>query len=258
MSANNVLSLGGSNATTMAPYTFTSTVQGTGSTGSTTSTGKVQFVVNGQLNDVLNLSVLANDGVVSANGASAGLLGNTDLAGSWAYKGTFSIAAGDAMDGVAHVYKVYDHSTTGAQVLVDVDVTVNTISPITISAISTDAGTSATDFITNDQTLTYSGGLPAAFNGATERVYVEIVNSANVVVSTGFATPSGTTWSWNNTSKTELEGNYTIRATIVGLTNTTAVPAYGAGAVATHLMTIDLTPPQVAIARTDGLTTTVG
>ncbi|WP_233254753.1 S-layer family protein [Limnohabitans sp. 2KL-51] len=258
MSANNVLSLGGSNATTMAPYTFTSTTQGTGSTGSTTSTGKVQFVVNGQLNDVLNLSVLANDGVVSTNGASAGLLGNTDLAGSWAYKGTFSIAANVAVDGVAHVYKVYDHSTTGAQVLVDVDVTVNTISPITISAISTDAGTSATDFITNDQTLTYSGGLPAAFNGATERVLVEILNSANQVVSTGFATPSGTTWSWNNTTKTELEGNYTIRATIVGLNNTTAVAAYGAGASATHLMTIDLTPPQVAIARTDGLTTTVG
>ena len=41
----------------------------------------------------------------------------------------------------------------------------------------------ATDFVTNDQTLTYSGGLPAAFNSTTERVLVEIVNSANVVVS---------------------------------------------------------------------------
>ena len=141
--------------------------------------------------DVLNLSVLANDGVVSTNGASAGLLGNTDLAGSWAYKGTFSIASGVAVDGVAHTYKVYDHSTTGAQVLVDVDVTVNTITPITINAISEDRGTSTTDFVTSDQTLTYSGGLPAAFNSTTERVLVEIVNSSNVVVSTGFATVSG-------------------------------------------------------------------
>jgi hypothetical protein len=262
MSANDVLSLGGSNASTMSPYTFSSTTQtasgGVQPTGSTVSTGKVQFVVNGQTGDTLNLDVLANDGVTSSNGASTGQLGNTGLAGTWAYKGTVSIAANVAADGIAHTYKVYDHSTTGAQVLVDVDVTVNTITPITITAISTDSGVSATDFITNDQTLTYTGGLPAAFNSATERVLVEIVDSSNQVVSTGFATPSGTTWTWNNQADTELAGNYTIRSTIVGLTNTTAVAAYGAGGVATQPMTIDLTTPTVAISRTDGLSTTVG
>jgi hypothetical protein len=32
-----------------------------------------------------------------------------------------NIAASDAIDGKAHTYKVYNHSTTAAQVLVDVD-----------------------------------------------------------------------------------------------------------------------------------------
>jgi VCBS repeat-containing protein len=263
LSANSVLSLGGSNATTMSPYTFSSTTQSaTGNsgsaTGSTTSTGKVQFVVNGLTGDTLNLDVLANDGVPSTNGASTGQLGNTGLAGTWAYKGTISIAASVAVDGIAHTYKVYDHSTTGAQVLVDANVAVNTITPITITAISEDRGISASDFITNDQTLSYGGGLPAAFNPATERVLVEIVNSSNVVVSSGFATSSVTTWSWNNQADTELAGNYTIRATIVGLTNTTPVASYGASATSTQALTIDLTTPTVAISRTDGLSTSVG
>jgi hypothetical protein len=127
LSANDVLSLGGANASTMSPYTFSSTTQATGATGSTSSTGKVQFVVNGQSTDSLNLDGLLNDGVISGNGASSGLLGNTGLKGSWAYKGTTTIAAATAADGLAHTYNVYDHSTTGAQVLVDQGVTVNTI-----------------------------------------------------------------------------------------------------------------------------------
>jgi co-chaperonin GroES (HSP10) len=123
MSANDVLSLGTAN---MSPYAFSTTTQATGATGSTTSTGRVQFLVNGKSGDTLNLDGLFNDGVVSSNGASSGLLGNTGLKGSWAYKGTTTVAAGTAIDGVVHTYKVYDHSTTGAQVLVDQTVTINT------------------------------------------------------------------------------------------------------------------------------------
>ena len=169
MSANDVLSLGGANASTMALYSFTDTTKtalnGVTPTG-TSSTGKVQFVVNGQTGDTLNLDALANDGVTSVNGASTGLLGNTSLAGSWAYQGTFGVTAGQSPDGVAHTYKVYNHSTTQAQVLVDTTVVVNTLTPITIAAISADTGASATDFVTTDQTLSYTGQVPAASTSA--------------------------------------------------------------------------------------------
>ena len=114
------------------------------------------------------------------------------------------------------------------------------------------------DFITNDTTLVYSGQLPSDFNASTQKVRVEVLNSGGTVVQGGFASVNGALWSWDDTSTTLASGNYTIRSTIVGLTNTTAVASYGAGAVATHPMTIDTTTPTVAITRTDGLSTTVG
>ena len=62
MSANDVLSLGGANATTMAPFSFASTQQvadgSTAATGSTSSTGKVQMVVQGTSTDTLKLDSL--------------------------------------------------------------------------------------------------------------------------------------------------------------------------------------------------------
>jgi hypothetical protein len=102
LSANDVLSLGGSNASTMSAFTFTST---SGGTGSATSTGKVQFVVNGTSTDTVNLAVLENDAVLTS-----GVLGNTGLAGVWNDMGTTQIGPIS--------YHVYNHSTTQAQVLV--------------------------------------------------------------------------------------------------------------------------------------------
>ncbi|OYU30400.1 MAG: hypothetical protein CFE39_13655, partial [Comamonadaceae bacterium PBBC2] len=252
MSANDVLSLGGANASTMAAFTFSSTtltpVNGVTPT-STSSTGKVQFVVNGQSGDTLNLDALANDGVTSTNGASSGLLGNTSLTGAWAYKGEFTISAAASPDGVAHTYKVYDHSTTQAQVLVDVPVTVNTLSPISITAISTDTGLSAVDFLTTDQTLVYTGQLPTAFNSASERVLVQLTDSNNVTTDLGFALVNGTNWVLDNQQANQAAGNYTIKATIVGLNNTTPVASYGALGTSLHALTIDTTTPLVSVSR---------
>ena len=118
MSVNDALSLGGANATTMSAYSFASTTQtaygSTAATGSTSSIGKVQFVVNGTSTDSFSLGNLNLD-AVTTNGAQ----GNTGLAGQWDYKGTTSLTVG----GVTTTYRVYDHSTTQAQLLVDTDVT---------------------------------------------------------------------------------------------------------------------------------------
>jgi hypothetical protein len=108
LTANDVLSLGGTNATTMAAYSFVS-----GGTVTTSSAGKVQMVVLGTAGDTLNLSLLKSDAVTTN-----GTLGNAGLGGQWVDKGTVTIGS--------DTFSVYDHSTTKAQVLVKGVGTVNT------------------------------------------------------------------------------------------------------------------------------------
>ena len=104
MSANDVLSLGGSNASTMSGFSFSSTTAGSGA--GFNSTDKVQFVVHATNTDQVKLTALQLDGVLNG----AGEPGNTGLAGQWSDIGTTTIG------GVT--YQVYNHSTTQAQVLV--------------------------------------------------------------------------------------------------------------------------------------------
>jgi hypothetical protein len=151
MTANDVLSLGGANTgstssgntSTMSAYSFGSTIQTTNDgaltpTGLTSSTGKVQFVVNGTNTDVLVLDTLKLDGVTTNS-----IVGNTGLAGQWDYKGTVSITA---VDGASHTYAVYDQSTTKAQVLVDLAVDVK----LTTSTSPTNAGVGLAVSISTD------------------------------------------------------------------------------------------------------------
>ncbi|MEY3613696.1 MAG: hypothetical protein RJB14_3418, partial [Pseudomonadota bacterium] len=104
LSANDVLSLGGSNATTMQDFSFSSTTAGSG-TGYN-STDKVQFVVKATNTDQVKLTALQLDGVLDA----AGEPGNLGLAGQWTDIGITTIG------GVS--YQVFNHSTTQAQVLI--------------------------------------------------------------------------------------------------------------------------------------------
>jgi hypothetical protein len=241
MTANNVLSLGGSNASTMSGYNFGTVTNAQG--GGTSSSGKVQMVVLGNTGDTLNLQALANDGV-SGTGLNAGILGNSNLAGSWSYKGDVSLG------GIS--YKVYDHSTTSAQVLAKVDVTVNTLTPIAISSIvdsassSNDTGTSASDFVTSDQTLTYTGTVPVLAAG--EKVMITVRDSSNNVVYTGDATLNGTNWSFDRTGTTLAAGNYVINAQIVDNSNN-PVAAYGALGSATRDLIVDTGVPAVAVSQ---------
>ncbi|MGV0960374.1 MAG: Ig-like domain-containing protein, partial [Limnohabitans sp.] len=128
LSANDVLSLGGANtgttvgssttANTMAPYSFASTA---GGAASTSSQGKVQMVINGTSTDQLTLSGLMTDGVTTN-----GIVGNTGLSGTWTYQGTTSIT----VNGVATTFRVYDHSTSNAQVLTTVTAANTVIAPV--------------------------------------------------------------------------------------------------------------------------------
>jgi len=268
MSANDVLSLGGANASTMAPFTFASTnqvadaVSGTAATGSTSSTGKVQMVIQGTSTDTLKLDSLLTDATVNL---SNGVLGNAGLSGTWDYKGTVQVGL--------TTYKVYDHSTTNAQVLVDVPVIVNAIDPINITTIddglsnttgttgSNDTGTSATDFVTLDPTLVFKGTTPNLAAG--EQVKFQLLNSSGqpVTLANGqtfaYLTPTGTNWTYDNTGSTLANGNYTIVATIVD-SGGNVVNSYGSLGVDTQPLTIDTTLPTIVVTRATSNTLSAG
>ena len=67
-----------------------------------------------------------------------------------------------------------------AQVLAKVDVTVNTLTPIEITGITTDTGVSASDYVTTDTLLSYGGTVPVLATG--EKVRVQILNASTQAV----------------------------------------------------------------------------
>ena len=179
MSANDVLSLG---ATELSGYSFAS--------AGTSSTGKVQLVVQGTATDKLNLSNLASDGLGSNTGT---------LAGEWLDKGTASIG------GVS--YQVYDHSTTKAQVLVGGGTQASmTSNAVAISSMTLDTGT-AGDFVTGNGTAgrTVTGTIATALSG-TDKVEVY----ANGVL-IGNASVSGTNWTITDTNSYTSNWTYTAK-----------------------------------------------
>lgn len=91
----------------------------------------------------------------------------------------------------------------------------NSSATVSIEAISSDTGTSDTDFITNDNTLTYSGTVTNfTANGAA--VHLVLSNASGAEVGNAFVTPDANgEWAWNDTGVTRSSGNYTLTATVV-------------------------------------------
>jgi VCBS repeat-containing protein len=79
---------------------------------------------------------------------------------------------------------------------------------------SKDTGSSKTDFITTDGTLTFTGKVEGFIpNG--DVVHVQVLNSANTVIIDRYVTlDSNNAWSINNQVNTLTVGDYTIRASI--------------------------------------------
>ena len=226
LSANDVLSLGGANASTMSAYSFAST---SGGTASTASTGKVQMVIHGTSSDTLVLDPLKTDGVTTN-----GIVGNTGLAGQWDYMGTTTANGA--------TYKIYNQSTTGAQVLVDQAVNVIIDDPVTVTNVATfssmtkdsSLATATADWLTNDASAgrLVSGTLASALAaGDVVKVYANGTLIGNATVNS-----AGTAWEITDTNGYNANWTYTAQvvnsagkggtATVqqVNLDNTEAAP----------------------------------
>src|SRR4051794_21720191 len=118
-----------------------------------------------------------------------------------------------------------------------------TISSATITSITTDTGTSSTDFLTNDTTLILGGSITAASGGGTGTLGIWLTGGAfGTGTLVGSVSVSGTgAWSFDLTSSSNVnaqslaDGTYTITITN---NNTSITPS-----LSTHSLTEDHTAP---------------
>jgi len=143
-------------------------------------------------------------------------------------QGQFSIPVTDALpDGVQN-YTVSSTDAAGNTTTVDRTLTIDTSTistsqnvGITIDAITQDTGFNSSDFLTRDNTLTWSGKLDtanAAFNSA-DWILVQFLNSSTQVLATEYIKPTQTSgvwnWTWSGQAQALADGVYTLKTQLV-------------------------------------------
>ena len=169
--------------------------------------------------------------------ADTSLLGKVavDSGGNWSFtpltaitENTYQITAKESIDLIG-----YTSSASTAKTLV-IDTTAPTVA---VTAMSTDAGTSG-DFITNDNTLTFSGTIES---GSTiSNVYLDATS-----ISTSATNPTVTTWSYAYSTQIS-DGNHTL--------SVIAKDAAGNTTTASHAFVEDTALPTFASASVNGST----
>ncbi|HEY0847082.1 MAG TPA: Ig-like domain-containing protein, partial [Noviherbaspirillum sp.] len=140
---------------------------------------------------------------VSLNGSSIGTV-TADGTGAWTldHSGTTLAAGSHTLTAVAT--KSSSVTATATQAF-----TIDTTAPaVAISAITNDtSGASTSDFITNDNTLVYSGTAEAD-----STVVVTLSDAGNATVFTRTVTASGGNWSVDRSAYSLADGTYTLTA----------------------------------------------
>ncbi len=143
-------------------------------------------------------------------------------------QGQFSIPVTDTLpDGVQN-FTVTSTDAAGNTTSVDRTLTIDTSTistsqnvGITIDAITQDTGFNSSDFLTRDNTLTWSGKLDtanAAFNSA-DWLLVQLLNSSTQVLATEYIKPTQTSgvwnWTWSGQAQALADGVYTLKTQLV-------------------------------------------
>lgn len=109
---------------------------------------------------------------------------------------------------------VVDNSTTDNGGKVDPNAGLKML-PVTFED---DTGVNTTDYLTNDQYLTFKGGFDKDFVDNGDKVLVQVFGADGKVVSQQYVTPTGKSWSFENLTKLGTENKtetYTVKSVLV-------------------------------------------
>lgn len=81
-----------------------------------------------------------------------------------------------------------------------------------------DTGVNTTDYLTNDQFLTFKGGFDKNFVDNGDRVLVQVFGSDGKIISQQYVKPTGASWEFENLTKLGVDNNagtYTVKSILV-------------------------------------------
>ncbi|WP_215903462.1 Ig-like domain-containing protein [Acinetobacter bereziniae] len=150
-------------------------------------------------------------------------------AGTWHYEDTRTLLEGEYTYQVRVVDAAGNIGQSDDQIVI-VDLTGPSVSTLlNITSISTDSGTSSTDFITNDQSITVNGVVGTLAADEQVQISVDGINWVNLIV-------TGGTWSYQDPRVLSPDGDYIYQVRIVDV-------AGNIGATDSQVIQIDTTAP---------------
>ncbi|MBJ8424925.1 Ig-like domain-containing protein [Acinetobacter bereziniae] len=131
-------------------------------------------------------------------------------AGTWHYEDTRILFEGEYTYQVRVVDAAGNIGQSDDQIVI-VDLTGPSVSTLlNITSISTDSGTSSTDFITNDESITVNGVVGTLAADEQVQISVDGINWVNLIV-------IGGTWSYQDPRVLNTDGDYTYQVRIVDI-----------------------------------------
>lgn len=229
---------GGSSSSNPPPAPDTSVkTGGVAITGISTDTGSStsDFVTNDQtleFHGTLGSALASGEKVQVSLDGGATWHDAVTTGTTWSFDNTANVLADGTYNVVTRVSNGYGKSSVVATQAVIIDTAGPSASTtIAITGITTDTGLSASDYITNDQSLIFRGALGASL-ASDEKVQVSLDGG----VYWHDAIMTGTAWSYDNTVNTMAAGTYNVVTRMVDV-------AGNVGQSAAQTVVIDTTRP---------------
>ncbi|QZI68267.1 FG-GAP-like repeat-containing protein [Pseudomonas protegens] len=181
-----------------------------------------QGTLSASLNSGEGVQFSIDGGVTYLIASVSGTTWSYDYTGTALADGTYNLKA-RVFDGAGNI-----GLTANQTLLIDSSVPIQTIA---ISAITTDTGSSGSDFVTNDKTLEFTGTLGAVLGG-NEGVEISLDGGTSWQA----ASVTGSTWTFDNTGNSLADGTYNVQARVIDT-------AGNVGNLASQTLVVDSTAP---------------
>ena len=173
---------------------------------------------NGGSGDVVRVQIVNTSGTAG----NRTVFVTPDANGNWSLDnqanslaaGTYTLKA-DIVDAAGNLVKTGTDRSLVIQTAIDPGNNLNSAAVVTITGMADDTGVSASDFVTSDNVLSYSGTI-GDYTANGDKVMVELLAAnGTTVLATGYATPAANgNWTWAYQTL-QADGIYTVRASLI-------------------------------------------